>query len=70
MSKTMKYLGVGFKLMLILLLGSLIIGIPYLIILSLKLSANTTLVIYLIFVIISLIIDGWLVIKYKRWIFR
>jgi len=70
-NKFMKYLKTGFKLALVLFLGSLIMFIPLLILKVIFIVSILTYVLLMIpFVIISLIVDGWLIIKYKNWIFK
>ena len=69
--KLTKYFIRGLKLSLILLLGGLILLLPKLIIVGLLiLNPLVGVILYLICGIIGLTINGWLVTKYQRWIFR
>lgn len=68
-NKLLKYLKVGFKLLLVLLLGGLLLLIPRIISMFLF-NITLQLVLTIILSIIGLIIDGWLIIKYKNWIFK
>lgn len=70
--KTTKYFITGLKLMLVLLLGSLITLIPRFLLLIFSLTMNTTLLLFLTLAlaVVAIFIDGWIVIKYKKWIFK
>jgi len=69
--KFKKYLATGFKLALVIALGSLILFIPRLInLFLLVLTPMVGLIIWVILIFIALILNGYLIIKFKRWIFK
>jgi hypothetical protein len=70
--KLTKYFLIGLKLSLVLLLSSLILLIPMIISSVILLFQNYLLylILWIIFGTIGLTLNGWLIIKYRKWIFK
>jgi len=70
--KYWKWLVVGFKLMLLSLLAGLVTLIPRLIIIGIAATINAYVLlgVTLLLFVISLLVNGWLILKFKEWIFR
>lgn len=71
MSRKTKYFMTGLKLFLVLLLGSLIMIIPTLLTGMVTLfNATLGMIMWIFFLLVTLAVNGWLVIKFRRWIFK
>ena len=69
--KIFRFFMTGLKLALVLVLGSVIMLVPYLINLTfILLNPLLYVVLNLVFVLMGFVVDGWLVVKYRRWIFK
>lgn len=69
--KFMRYLSVGFKLFLVLLLAGLIMFLPRILSgFSILINTGVFWVLQVVLFVVGLIVAGALVIKFKKWIFR
>lgn len=70
-NKILNYIKVGFKLFLVSILGILILFIPQTIALfSVATNPNSWFIYLILAILLSFLVPGWLLSKFKRWIFR